>query len=226
VGFLPRRGYRRPEFRAFFQPQPKNSKWIRRYAPHITYSSFRGFNDKLQSETWHIHPLEIQPKQGGRFGWFANYNKDNPTAAFTVYNRDGKRVSIPRGEYDWWQNAFYYNGDFKGVEITSDYRITPKATASIGLTRQNIDLPSGSFVNTLVPIKASYAFTTLTSLSALVQYNSQTGQFTSNVRLALLNRSGTGLFVVFNDRRDRLNSTPADVLGRSFVVKYTRLFDF
>ena len=24
VGFLPRRGYRRPEFRAFFQPQPKN----------------------------------------------------------------------------------------------------------------------------------------------------------------------------------------------------------
>ena len=55
-----------------------------------------------------------------------------------------------------------------------------------------------------MPIKASYSFTTLTNLSALVQYNGQTGQFSSNIRLALLNRSGTGLFVVYNDRRDTL----------------------
>jgi hypothetical protein len=42
----------------------------------------------------------------------------------------------------------------------------------------------------------------------------------------MLNRSGTGLFVVFNDRRDLLSSTVAETLGRSFVVKYTRLVDF
>jgi hypothetical protein len=44
--------------------------------------------------------------------------------------------------------------------------------------------------------------------------------------LALLNRSGTGLFVVYNDRRDVLSSTSYETVGRSFVVKYTRLFDF
>ena len=33
VGFLPRRGYWRPEFRTFFQPQPKRWPWIRRIAP-------------------------------------------------------------------------------------------------------------------------------------------------------------------------------------------------
>ena len=246
VGFLPRRGYRRPEFRAFFQPQPKKIEWIRRVAPHLSYTSHWGFDDKLQSEAWHVHPIEIQPKQGGRFGWFANYNKDNPTAPFTVYNRDGKRVVVPAGQYDWWQSVFeylhnpsarvtgtfryysgrYYNGDFKSTEFTSEYRMTPKATASLGWTRQDIDLPGGSFINHLVPIKASYAFTTLANLSALMQYNSQTGQFSSNVRLALLNRSGTGLFIVFNDRRDLLTSTVAETLGRSFVVKYTRLVDF
>ncbi len=247
VGFLPRRGYRRPEFRTFFQPQPKkHRRGFADYAPHVTYNSYWGFDDKLQSEAWHIHPLEIQPKQGGRFGWFANYNKDNPAAPFTVYNRDGKRVVIPAGKYDWWQSVFeylhnpsarvtgtfrfysghYYNGDFLATEFTSEYRITPKATASIGWTRQDIKLPGGSFINHLVPIKASYAFTTLANLSALLQYNSQTGQFTSNVRLAFLNRSGTGLFIVFNDRRDRLSSTPQETLGRSFVVKYTKLFDF
>jgi hypothetical protein len=125
-----------------------------------------------------------------------------------------------------YRTGRYYDGDFNSVEIASDYRLTPRMTASLGWTRQDADLRHGTFVNNLVPIKASYAFTTLASLSALLQYNGQSGQFSSNVRLALLNRSGTGLFVVFNDRRDLLNSTAADTLGRSFVVKYTRLLDF
>lgn len=246
VGFLPRRGYRRPEFRAFFQPQPTKVEWIRRVAPHMTYTSYYGFDHKLQSESWHIHPFEIQPRQGGRFGWFAGFNKDNPTAPFQVYNRDGNRVVIPAGEYSWWQNTLeylhnpsarvtgsvryyfgdYYDGDFKSVEFASEYRITPQATASFGWTRQAVDLPYGSFVNNLVPIKANYSFTTLTNISALLQYNGQTGQFSSNIRFAMLNRSGTGLFVVFNNRRDLLSSTTAETLGRSFVVKYTRLIDF
>ncbi len=200
----------------------------------------------LQTEAWHIHAVEIQPKQGGRFGYFVDYNKDNPTAPFTVYNRDGRRVTIPAGEYDWAQHAFeylhnpsarvtgtiryrighYYDGDFNGVEIASEYRITPQMTASLGWTHQDIKLPYGNFVNNLVPMKVNYSFTTLANISALLQYNGQTGLFSSNVRLALLNRSGTGLFVVFNDRRDLLSSTSLETLGSSFVVKYTRLVDF
>jgi hypothetical protein len=246
VGFLPRRGYRRPEFRAFFQPQPKNSTWIRRFAPHVSANAFWGFDDRLQSSFTHVHPFEIQPMQGGRFGWFFDQNKDNPLAPFTVYNRDGVRVVIPAGEYTWLQNSFeyfhnpsaavtggiryrfgtYYDGDFNAVEITSDYRFTARMTASVGWTRQDISLPGGAFVANLIPVKASYSFTNLASISALVQYNGQTGQYSSNIRLALLDRSGTGLFVVYNDRRDLLDSTSYDVVGRSFVVKYTRLFDF
>ncbi|MEO5739095.1 MAG: DUF5916 domain-containing protein [Vicinamibacterales bacterium] len=246
VGFLPRRGYRRPEFSAFFEPQPKRVKWIRRIAPHTSYNSFWGFDQVLQTEAWHIHPLEIQPKQGGRFGYFFNYNKDNPTRPFTVFNRDGRIVTIPAGNYSWGQNALeylhnpsarvtgtvryffgtYYDGDFHSVALNSEYRITRKATASLGWTRQDIDLPYGSFVNNLVPVKADYSFTTSINLSALLQYNGQIGSFSSNVRFAWLNRSGTGLFVVYNDRRDVLSSTALDTLGRSFVVKYTRLIDF
>jgi len=246
VGYLPRRGYRRPEFRAFFQPQPKNIEWIRRFAPHYSYNAYYGFDDKLQTSMMHIHPLEIQPAHGGRFGVFFNRNQDNPTIPFVVYNRDGKRVVIPAGDYTWWQTSFeylhdpsarvtftsrytignYYDGDFKGLELTSDYRIMSRLTASAGWTHQIIDLPYGSFVNDLVPIKASYGFTTLTSLSALLQYNSQSATFSSNIRFAMLSRSGTGLYVVYNDRKDTTSYTAIETLGRSFVVKYTRLFDF
>jgi len=246
VGFLPRRGYRRPELRAFFQPQPKNIKWIRRVAPHVSYNSFWGFDRRLQSSMMHVHPLEIQPAQGGRFGWFFDRTQDSPLAPFVVYNRDGRRVAIAAGQYTWYQNAFeyqhnpsarvtgtirarvgrFYDGDFNSVEMTSDYRISRRLIASLGWTRQDVELPTGAFVANLVPMKASYAFTTLASLSALVQYNGQTAQFSSNVRLALLNRGGTGLFVVYNDRRDTTAFTSFDTLGRSFIVKYTRLFDF
>ncbi len=246
VGFLPRRGFRRPEFRAFFQPQPKNIPWIRRISPHTSYNAYYDFDGNLQTSMLHAHFVEIQPKQGGRFGWFMDQNRDNPTTPFVVYNRDGRRVVIPPGQYTWWQNAFeyfhnpssrvtataryrignYYDGDFKGLEFTSDYRITSRFIASLGWTHQDIDLVYGDFENNLVPFKASYAFTPLASLSALVQYNSQNASFSSNVRLALLNRSGTGLFVVYNDRRDTSSFTAIETLGRSFIVKYTRLIDF
>lgn len=245
VGFLPRRGFRRPEMRVFFQPQPKGVKWIRRVAPHMNYTSFIGFDGQLQSVTSHLHPAEIQFQRGGRVGWYTDYNADNPLVPFTVFNRDGRRVTIPAGEYSWWQSVFeylhnpsdpvsatvrwrtggYYSGDIKALELTSDYRVGQKFQASLGWTRQDISLPYGNFVTNLVPLKASYSFTTLASLQALIQYNGQSAQFSSNVRLALLNRSGTGLFVVYNDRRDTSSFTPAEMLGRSFIVKFTRLFD-
>ena len=63
-------------------------------------------------------------------------------------------------------------------------------------------------------------------MQALIQYNRQSTSVSSNIRLALLNRSGTGLFAVYNDRRDTADITSDTLLGRSFIVKYTRLMDF
>jgi hypothetical protein len=246
VGFLPRRGFRRPEFRLALQYQPKTIAWIRRVSPHFSSNIFYGLDGSLQTSTVHMHPFEIQPAYGGRFGWFVDRNQDRPTQPFTVFDRDGRRVVIPPGLYTWWQNGFefqhnpsapitalvryrignYYDGDYRSIEIASDYRFSARFTASLGWTRQNAELPDGTFVTNLVPIKVIYSFSPLASVSALVQHNGQTGQFSSNVRLAILNRSGTGLFVVFNDRRDFTDYTSLETLGRSFVVKYTRLIDF
>jgi Domain of unknown function (DUF5916)/Carbohydrate family 9 binding domain-like len=246
VGFLPRRGYQRPEWRVFFQPQPKNIPWIRRIAPHTNGNVYYGLDGVMQSANVHLHPFEIQPRQGGRFGWYMDYAADNPTRPFTVYNRDGRQVRILPGNYDWWQQVYeylhnpsavvtgtvryrrghYYNGDFQGFEIQGETRIGSRFTASAGWTRQDIDLPTGAFVTDLIPMKASWAFTPLANVQALVQYNGQTAQFSSNIRLALLTRGSTGFFIVYNDRRDTTATTPYETIGRSFIVKFTRLFDF
>ncbi len=247
VGYLPRRGYRRPEMRVFFNHQPKQWPWIRRISPHVSQTNYYGLDDGLvQSSQGHYHFLEIQPRQGGRFGTFIERSQDRPTAPFTVFNSGGKRVTIPAGFYTWygvaneyqsdpsavvstqvrWRHGGYYDGDFDAYELSFAWRVGQRFVGSAGYTRQNIDLPYGTFHTDLVPFKVSYAFTTLASVQALVQYNNQSSLLTSNVRLALLNRSGTGLFIVYNDRRDTTEFTPIETLGRSFIVKYTRLFDF
>jgi hypothetical protein len=232
--------------RVFFQPQPKGIQWIRRIAPHMNANAYYGLDGGLQTAYAHFHPIEIQPAQGGRFGWYMDYGADNPERPFTVYNRDGRQVRIPAGQYDWWQQVYeylhnpsavltgtarvrmgkYYDGDFNALELVGETRIGSRVTASAGWTRQDVELPGGSFVTNLVPVKASYAFTTLANIQALIQYNGQTAQFSSNIRLALLDRSSTGFFIVYNDRRDTTTVTPEETLGRSFVIKYTRLLDF
>jgi len=246
VGYLPRRGYRRPEMRIFFQPQPKRWPWIRRISPHVSQSAYYGLDGQLQTSTGHYHWLEIQPAQGGRFGHFVERTDDRPPVPFTVFNAGGRRVTIAPGLYTWWAHALeyvhnpsaavsgslrfrhgnFYDGDTIGFESEISTRVGSRLIGSVGWNRQNIDLPGGSFHTDLIPVKLSYAFTTLASLQALVQYNNQSSLLSSNIRLALLNRSGTGLFVVYNDRRDTTTFNPYEALGRSFVVKYTRLFGF
>ncbi len=153
---------------------------------------------------------------------------------------------IPPGEYAWTIGIFegntdlsapisasvvqrtgtYYDGDYNGWDVTIGLRAGARLLSQVGWKRDDIKLPVGSFTNDLVPVKVSYSFTSLANLQGLIQYNRQTATVSSNLRLALLNRSGTGLFLVYNDLRDTSAFTPDELLGRSFIVKYTRLIDY
>lgn len=247
VGFLPRRAFRQIEGRYFLTYQPKRWPWIRRISPHVSYNAYADLNNKLESSRGHWHFFEVQPLVGGRFGYYIDTQQDRPRTPFRVYQDvTGRRVTIPVGEYAWnigvaeyysdpsavfstqlrWKTGTFYDGDYGGWESTFNVRYGARLQTSIGWNRDDIKLPYGNFVNDLVPIKVTYAFTSLASVQALLQYNSQASSFTSNIRLALLERSGTGLFVVYNDRRDTHDLTSDALLGQSFIVKYTRLLTF
>ncbi len=256
AGFVPRVGFRKPQARYFLDYQPKKYPWIRRFSPHITWNGYYGFDGELQTARGHYHFFEIQPRAGGRFGVFFEREEDRPVVPFVIYNgADGNRVAIPPGFYGWTQwNVEYhgnpsarffadarytwgglYDGDLKRYDLTATVKLGGKIQGSIGWRRDDVDLPSGNFTSDLIPVKVNYSFTPLTSISALIQYNSQSADVSSNIRFALLNRSGTGLFVVYNDQRNTSDFTRIDsetglvyptVIGRSFIVKYTYLFDF
>ena len=247
VGFLPRRGYRRLEGSYTLSYQPIQWSWIRRIEPHMRGNVYTDLDNRLESSNAHWHFFDIRTAQGARFGYLVETNQDRPKEPFTVFEDvTGRQVVIPAGDYAWTRWAFegntdpsapisvrliqrtgsFYNGDYFGWDLTIGLRAGARLISEIGWNRDDVELPGGSFKNDLIPITITYAFTSLASLQGLIQYNRQTSTISSNIRLALLNRSGTGLFLVYNDRRDTSDFTRDELLGRSFVVKYTRLFDF
>jgi hypothetical protein len=247
VGFLQRRGYRRVELRSNMRYQPKQWPWIRRISPHVNYNGYVDLQNRLESSQGHWHFFDIQTLSGARFGYVIVTGQDRPRLPFTIYQDvTGRRVVVPAGEYAWMWGEFegntnqsapisaalvhrignYYDGDYQNWRLTLALRAGARLLSELGWTRDDVRLPGGRFMNDLVPMKVSYAFTSLASVQGLIQYNKQASTISSNIRLALLNRSGTGFFLVYNDRRDTSPFTPDEVLGRSFIVKYTRLFDY
>ena len=247
VGFLRRRGFRQLEGRYNLSYPPGRWPWIRRIQPHANFNAFMNLQNELESSLGHWHFFDISTRSGARFGYLFETQQDRPRREFTIYQDvTGYRVIVPPGEYAWTRGMFeghtnlsapvsasllhrlgsYYNGDYHGWQLTMGLRAGARLISSIGWSRDDVKLPAGDFRNDLVPVRVSYAFTSLASLQALVQYNRQASTLSGNVRLALLNRSGTGFFLVYNDRRDTSTFTQDEVLGRSFVVKYTRLFTY
>jgi hypothetical protein len=246
VGFLPRRAYRRVEGRYALSYQPKRWPWIRRIAPHVSIDATTDLENQLETSRGHFHFAEIRMNSGARFGYVIDTQQDRPRESFKVYEDvTGRQVLIPAGEYTWVTGMFegntdpsapisvrvrqktgrFYNGDYFGWDLTMGLRAGARLISEIGWKRDDIALPGGSFTTDLVPVKVSYALTSLASLQVLMQYNTQTSTVSSNIRLALLDRSNTGLFLVYNDRRDTSPFTREEVLGRSFIVKYTRLLE-
>ena len=247
MGFLVRQNYRRVEGRLAVSYDPVRWDWIRRINPHSNFNMFWNREDgKLETGDAHLHFFDIMQSNGGRFGYAINTGLDRPRTPYRVYNgADGRTVTIPAGEYSWAQGSLefqtnqsapfyvnlrqlvgsYYDGNLVGWESAFTGRAGTKFLASVGWNRSKVTLPHGDFTNDLVPMKISYSFTRFVNLEGLLQYNSQASTFSSNIRFALLNRSGTGLFVVYNNQQDTSTRTPSTLLGRSFIVKMSRLFD-
>ena len=214
----------------------------------LNYNVFLDLQNRLESTHGHWHVFEIQPQRGGRITYTMDIAQDRPLRPFTVFQDvSGRRVIIPPGEYVsvtggveyisdpsapvnvavQTKNGRFYDGDHFGWEFALGVRLGARLISSVGWNRDDIKLPFGSFKNDLVPINVGVLVHEPRERAGTHPVrNRQTATISSNIRLALLNRSGTGLFAVYNDRRDTSDFTADTLLGRSFIVKYTRLVDF
>jgi hypothetical protein len=98
-------------------------------------------------------------------------------------------------------------------------------SSEVSYSRNDVDLPLGSFVTDLVIGRIDYAFSPRMTLSSLFQYNSSTSEVTSSIRFNFIHRPGSDLYIVYNG----LDQTIEPQLGivdreqRAVMVKFTYL---
>ncbi len=240
VGFLSRRGYRKPDLRLLTRWRPAHSV-LQELRPHASYRAFVGFDGFVESTYTHIDN-HWQFRNSSEIHTGLNLTEEGVRTPFEIY----PKIFVPPGSYkhEEAQLALMTNqgapasldvrtiiGGFFGgrrfqLNPTLRMRVGNALTTELAYQRNDITLPWGDFTTNLLRARLSYAFTTHAFIQGLAQYNDRADVWSANVRLGWLRPGNTGLFLVYTDTRalDDLFVRPART-DRSFILKFSRTLD-
>jgi hypothetical protein len=242
MGFVPRTGVNNTELYLGTHSRPKwASKWLRDTFPHIQFEDFtlqNGGGLESRYMDWHW-PLSFQNSTFIEVG--VNPNIEVIKKPFTINSRRG--INVEPGRYSFNENfvlmntnasapvsfnlryAFgdFYDGYRRGYNIGATIRTSEHLNFSGSIGFNDIELPQGAFTTTLFTGRVNYFFNTKVFLNALLQYNNDARQWSSNVRLNIIHRPLSDIFLVYNERRD---SRSGEMMDRAIVAKMTYMLAF
>jgi hypothetical protein len=242
MGFVPRIGVDNSLFfvgRAF-RPAWLSKFGIRETRPHWQMDIFTrrdGLGLESRYQDWHL-PFNFHDGAFVEIG--VNPNVEEIREPFTINSARGVQVDPGRYEFNEWfvlwrsNNAAtfswdarysvgeFYDGYRRGYQFGPAFRLSEHFNASINLQFNDIDLAGGEFVSKLVTSRLNYNFNTTMFVNALVQYNTDSRQVSSNLRFNLIHRPLSDFFLVYNERHDER----IDRVDRAVIAKMTYLMAF
>ena len=124
----------------------------------------------------------------------------------------------------------YYDGHVLNLQFTPNWSISSSVMLGGDYIYSRVDLPSRDqkFISHIGRLKSLIMFSTRLSLSAFVQYNSNTRTIASNIRFRYNPREGNDLWLVYNegthtDLRREIPEKPV-LANRTIMLKYTYTF--
>ncbi len=112
----------------------------------------------------------------------------------------------------------FFSGYRHTYELGGTFRWSHKLNTSFEYAHNNINLPEGHFKTNLLSTRVDYSFSTNIFLNALIQYNNDSRQWSSNVRFNIIHRPLSDFFLVYNERR---HSISGDLIDRALIAKFT-----
>lgn len=247
VGFLSRRnGWRKPDFLTMHRIRPADFIGIQELRPHASYRGY--WNQDGFQETGYAHfDNHWEFKSGWEVHTGVNLTREGVVRAFPLSG-----VTVPSGTYDHreiqivgftprskrlaYNNRFTIGGFFGGDRVSQSHTVRLRAgdtfTGEMTWSRNDVDLPLGSFVTNLLRARVSYSFTPRMFLQSLAQYNDSARLWSLNARFGWLQNANTGLFIVYNDAQltdDIFEPGHGPRFGdrsdRSLTIKISRVFD-
>jgi hypothetical protein len=237
MGYVPRRGIQRAiaDVRPSFRIQSL-ARFLRAFSPHTVVDYVMDRDGRIDSKyvDWHAF-LMFQN------GAWTEFGRNDSVEVLTKPFRLNSKKSIPEGVYrypewfimGWWDPSRsvvptgrigigeFYNGRKRNYVIGASWRLNYRANASVNFTRNVIALSGEAALRTnLFAARFNYSFSTSVFLSSLLQYNSDAQQWSTNIRLNVIHRPLSDIFVVlYNERRN--STAPYDLVDRAIIAKLT-----
>jgi hypothetical protein len=241
MGFVPRLGIAKFESQYGMRFRPRRiSRWFREAFPHVGYMNVDRLHGDLQSRLVQAHlSLSLQDGSGSELG--VEPATEQLVEPFVINRRRG--IVIPVGRYEfrdwfvtWRTNAsapVAFNGRFDVGDFYDGYkqsylfgtaiRLAGRLNASVTESRNQIRLAAGRYTTDLITARVEYGFSTAAFVNALVQYNTDAREWSSNLRFNIIHRPLSDIYLVFNERRD---THTGDLVDRAFVAKMTYMVAF
>ena len=242
MGFIPRTGVNNTTLYGALHLRPTFwSRWVREAFPHWQFQQVeRRDTGQLDSRYMDFHfPFNFQ--NSGFVEPGVNPNVEVIVTPFTLNARRG--ISIRPGRYEFNEyfvtgytnpaarlsyNARYGTGPFydgykRSYSFSATSRVSEQFTIGATWARNDISLPGGGYVTDLVTGRVNYSFSTRMFVNALLQYNTDARQWSSNVRFNFIHRPLSDFFLVYNERRD---TRSGEMQNRALIAKMTYLMAF
>ncbi len=241
LGYVPRPGVRKNEFRASVSPRPE--RWnIRQVRIGFGYTHFRNLiHQATETRTIEITPFEFELNQGQRIEYQIEPSLERLFEPFEIH----EGIPISRGAYSFTQHQFRYRsaanrtwGFSTGYRFGSFYSGRSKELSNEfywGNTHINtrfelqqywVRLREGDFNTRLALFRFDYSFSPLMTLSNFVQYDTSSANVGVQSRLRWIIRPGNEVFLVLNHSwqeniMDRFEVLQTDVRAK---INYTFRF--
>ncbi len=206
------------------------------------------FGDYIESVSagdrldWFLGPfVRLEWESGDSVSAFFQRGRSRVDEAFDLADR----LPVPVGDYraDWkvlefstsrsrpvgvsvfadWQDQFGGRLRDQGALLVAS--AGPHLSATLGYSRSQADLPSGSFDANILSVRVGYALSTRLSAGAYVQWNSLDEQVVGNFRVIYRHHPGSDLIFALNEERGVPGSLWA-VSQRHLAVKLNYLARF
>ena len=242
LGFAPRLGVYNVDAWVGRRLRPAAvSGWLRQMQPHWEFDMFTRQHDGSLETRFIGYHWNFNFEDGSSAEVGLNQNAEDVLLPFTINRAMGTQVT--EGRYDnpeyfgfWRTNESarvsmltrynigpFYDGYRRSVTLGPSVRLNENFNASVNLQINDIELSTGAFVSKLLTTRVNYNFNTKMFVNALIQYNSDSRQWTSNVRFNVIHRPLSDFFLVYNERRDERTG---DMLSRAVIAKFTYLMAF
>ena len=248
VGFLRRDNFRRTYTAGRFSPRPQSIESVRQFSLEGSIDYILTADRNHLETRQNILAFQTEFESSDQLTFTATDNYELLVEPFTP---PGSDFSIPVGGYSFAdaqisysigqqrringavavKRGAFFDGDLTSVELRQGrIAVLPQMSVEPTVSFNWIDTPYGKYQTNLAVTRVNYAFNPRMFFSGLLQYNSASNSFGSNLRLRWEYSPGSELFVVYTDDRDVTGGLRPDrgwdLRNRGFVVKFNRLFRF